>query len=227
MKRSEQRISRYCLIRNRKIVLNEKTLIEEEPGADLSTFLSSIYKTFRPEYSKFYKMDLLSKLGFLTADFLLDGDHVQNTYGANEVAILISNSQSSLETDNRFQQTIADRDAYYPNPALFVYTLPSILIGEISIKHQIKGESAFFISALPDFDFMHQYADTLFQTTPTKAVITGWIDLNINAEYEAALFLIENRKQMEKRKRSWTFAAGSFSDLFYERNLEKDELFHG
>jgi hypothetical protein len=227
MKASDYKISRYCLIRDRKIILNAELLIEEEPGADLSTFLSSIYKTFGSEYPKFYKMDLLSKLGFITSEFVLETERLQANYQEDEIAIIISNSQSSLETDTRFQQTITDKAAYYPSPALFVYTLPNLLIGEISIKQQIKGESAFFISQLPDFDYLHQTVKALLQTTSTKAVLTGWIDLSASKNYDSALFLIEGRKHLEKRKPSWTFSPESFSDLYFEHNLEKDETLHG
>jgi hypothetical protein len=55
--------------------------------------------------------------------------------------IVLSNSNASLDADIKYYDSVAN----IPSPALFVYTLPNIVIGEISIKHSFKGENAFFI----------------------------------------------------------------------------------
>ena len=43
----------------------------------------------------------------------------------------------------RFQETIQHADSYYPSPALFVYTLPNIVTGEIAIRNKYYGETSF------------------------------------------------------------------------------------
>lgn len=221
MEASEYCISRYCLIRNKRIILNGEKIIEESEGANFSAFLSSVYKTFGSEYPKFYKMDLLSKLGFLTTDFLVDSGKCLNPYESDQIGFVASNSQSSLETDANYLETIADKDNYYPNPGIFVYTLPNLLIGEVSIKFDIKGESIFFVSQLPDFENLRNYAISLLNSNTTEAVILGWVDLSFTHDYESILFLVENSKLAAKSKETWPFSAEAMEDLYFEKNLEQ------
>ncbi|MBU2515182.1 3-oxoacyl-ACP synthase [bacterium] len=223
MEPSEFSISHYCLIKNRRIILNGEKLIEEEAHGDFPSFLSSVYKTFGSEYTKFYKMDLLSKLGILTTDFLIDFGSRIKKYNENDIAIILANSQSSLETDARFLETIADENKYYPNPALFVYTLPNVLIGEICIKYKLKGESVFFVSQTADFDFLRIYSENVFRNTKTKAIITGWVDLDFKQNYESILFLVEKNDGSSTDSSPWSFTATSMEDLYFEKNLEESE----
>lgn len=219
---SEPIVSRYCLIRDRRIIVNGAIQIEEEQGADFGSFLSSVYKTFGSEYPKFFKMDPLSKLGVLTADFLLESGKRLRPYQSEEIAIIAANTHSSLETDDRYYRTIEDQANYYPNPALFVYTLPNLLIGEISIKFAIKGESVFFISRQPDFKWLHTYSDILLETPGTKTVIVGWVDLDVNRNYESILFLVENQDPKKGYKGTWPFTPEAMEHLYFEKNLEEE-----
>jgi hypothetical protein len=221
MEHTDYKINRYCLIRKRRIILNGRKQLEEGEGADFAAFVSSVYKTFGSDYPKFYKMDLLSKLGTLTADFLTDSGKLLETYPPENVAVIVSNSQSSLETDARYQETIADKANYFPNPALFVYTLPNILIGELCIKFRIKGESGFFVTRQPDFHTLHTYAMNLLQETATEAIIIGWIDLDLRHAYESILYLVEHKSRSGRRKDTWSFTARSLEDLYFEKNLEE------
>ncbi len=221
MEHSDYIISSYCLIRKKRIILNGKKIIEHDVGASFPDFLSSVYKTFGSEYPRFYKMDLLCKFGFLTTNFLVDSGKRLKPYKSDQVAMVVSNSQSSLETDIKYLETIADKSNYYPNPGLFVYTLPNLLIGEISIKYNIKGESIFFVSQRPDFDNLYSYAISLLNDSAAKAVIFGWVDLDSNHDYESALFLVENSSHAVKARENWLFSIEAMEDLYFEKNLEE------
>ena len=132
-------IQSYCKINKTQIILNDK-IVFKNSSDDLKLFLKSVYKSFEIKYPKFFKMDSLSKLAFLGAEFLLK----QEAELKKDIGIVFSNSASSLETDRIHQESIAKKENYYPSPAVFVYTLPNIGIGEISIRHQLKSENAFF-----------------------------------------------------------------------------------
>jgi len=70
------------------------------------------------EYPKFFKMDLLSKLAFIGAELLLASTiSEQPIY---DIALYLSNATSSLDTDIKHSTSIADTEAYYPSPAVFV-----------------------------------------------------------------------------------------------------------
>ena len=88
-------------------------------------------------------MDSLSKLAFLAGDILLNEE--LSIEEENNIALVFSNKASSLDTDRKHQESIQNQENYYPSPAVFVYTLPNICIGEISIKHKLYSENSFFI----------------------------------------------------------------------------------
>jgi hypothetical protein len=165
-----QSIVPYCIIRNNKIWRNGGIIFEKQ-GVSLDDFMLEAYSTLKISYPRFYKMDRLSKLGFLAAEILLSG--LQKKWEANQIGLVLSNSNSSLDTDIRYWDTVKT----ITSPSLFVYTLPNIVAGEICIRHGIKGENLFFV--LPQFDaeWMTSYVDLLLISGRTKYCLAGWIDV--------------------------------------------------
>ena len=181
-------ISASCVIENNVVYKNGRSLFEKEK-IGLPEFLIAAYDHFEINYPKFYKMDGLSKLGVLAADVLLKDDFKIDTYKAEDVGIVLSNANSSLDTDIKYFETTKEM----ASPALFVYTLPNIVIGEISIKHRLKGENAFFIAEKFDVDFVQQYVNNLFRNNILQACICGWVEVFGN-NYKTALYLVEKTK---------------------------------
>jgi hypothetical protein len=64
------------------------------------------------------------------------------------------------------------------------------MIGEICIRHKIKGENAFFVSK--EFDPAHlcHYVAHLFSQVSISACICGWVEL-LKENYNSVLFLVE------------------------------------
>ena len=151
-------------------------------------FLLSLYKYLQSDYPKFYKMDNLCKLGFLATEILLQNRNLKEEYGNTGTGIVLSNANASLDADTAYYQSVKN----IPSPALFVYTLPNIVIGEISIRHGIKGENAFFVAE--DFDAEHLafYVNDLFNRKRVSSCIAGWVDF-WGESYKAVFYLIENR----------------------------------
>jgi hypothetical protein len=172
------------LFENKKTDLSKKVDLHE--NTDLPGFLLSGYHHFKLNYPKFYKMDNLSKLGWLAAEVLLKEDFRPGTYQPQEVGLSLANANSSLDTDLKYYETVRE----IPSPALFVYTLPNIMIGEICIRHNFKGESAFYISPRFDAGFMENTVNYLLDNDILKACIGGWVDL-LGDEYKAVLYLVE------------------------------------
>jgi hypothetical protein len=177
------------IIENNTIVLNGKAVFEVEENTSFEQFSIAAYKSLNISYPKFYKMDNLCKLGFLAAEYLLK-EYPVTQYEPEDIAIVLANRASSLETDVNYYNTIKDENNYFPSPAVFVYTLANIVIGEISIRHKIKGENAFFV--MPEYNkhMLTEYVDTLIKTTNTRVCITGWVDFFEN-DYKAELFLYQ------------------------------------
>lgn len=156
---------------------------------DFSAFSKEAYKHFGTDYPKFFKMDNLSKLAFLGAEILLKNQ------SNNDIALVLANRSSSLDTDYKYQQSIADQENYYPSPAVFVYTLPNICIGEISIRHKLYSENSFFIFEAFNPEFLTGYSEYILKSGKSKKVLWGWVEY-FQQEYKAFMCLIsENGTQ--------------------------------
>ncbi len=185
-------ITSYCSIKKGKVMVNGTEVYSDSslPSAD---FIKSAYKHFQLNYPKFYKMDHLCKLAMVASDLLLKHNPITKKYASEDIAIIIANSASSLEIDTEHQNTISDKNNYFPSPAVFVYTLANILIGEIAIRNSIKGENTFFIFDKFDADFMGSYNNSLLSSNKATCCISGWVEFYEN-EYEAFLYLVEKEK---------------------------------
>ena len=164
--------------KNGQLIFSGSTPVEGD-------FFLEIYRHFDLKYPKFHKMDPLSKLGFLTAEILLGTE--SGLQPNEETAIVLANRSASLDTDYKYFDTTQGADAF-PSPALFVYTLPNIVVGEIAIRHKFKGENTFFVSNKFEYRFIADYVNLLLETGRGKACITGWVELFENG-YESLLFL--------------------------------------
>lgn len=192
MKANQTYIQSFCTIQNNKILLNGELVFETE-SAVFSDFSKKAYQHFEMNYPKFFKMDNLSKLAFLGAEMLLKS--AINISEENNIALVFANKSSSLDTDVKFQDSISDAENYYPSPAVFVYTLPNICLGEISIKHQLKSENSFFIFANYNPVFMEKYSDLLLETQKANQVLCGWIEY-YKEEYKAFLCLVDTKGEL-------------------------------
>ncbi len=178
-------IQDYCHIRNGEIRLNGKTIFKSEE-TDLKSVMKSAYKKLQLDYSKFFKMDSLSKLAFIAADMLLKTEKEKN------MALVLSNRAASLDTDRKHQKSIKDPTQYYPSPSVFVYTLPNICLGEISIKHKLFSENSFYIFDEFSPSILHSYSSNLLHNNKAEKVLCGWVDVD-HGKYDAFLYVVAKK----------------------------------
>ena len=151
----------------------------DHQGATFADFIRKAYHEICPQDIKFSKMDNLSRLAYVGAQALLQGvDHQPET-----TAMLLANRHSSLDTDRAYLQAMQDGQ---PSPAKFVYTLPNVVIGEVCICHNIKGETLFIIEQDKDPARLRQLAAQVLDLSDTKTLIVGWTDL-IGEKYQLYL----------------------------------------
>ncbi len=189
-------IQSFCTIQANQIQLNGDVVFNCD-SPDFSDFSKKAYQHFEMRYPKFFKMDNLSKLAFLGSELLLN--KVINPSEENNIALLFANKSSSLDTDVKYQNSISDADNYFPSPAVFVYTLPNICLGEIAIKNQLKSENSFFIFEAFNSEFMMNYANVLLNTKKADKVLCGWVEY-FNEEYKAFLYLVCKEGTTEHNK---------------------------
>ena len=138
-------------------------------------------------------MDTLSKAGFVATELLIkkigerrcdSEEYIQSR------AIVLFGSTASLCADRNYQETIQDQDNYYPSPALFVYTLPNIVTGEIAIRNHWRGETSFYVLEQPDAEQMAFHLACAFQDTDTESILAGWVDSRNNDDFQVFMTLI-------------------------------------
>ncbi len=178
-------IQNWVKIKNGEI-FNSGKLIFESTEKELNLFLKECYEFLEIKYPKFHKMDGLSKLGILGSEIIF-----RKNKPTKDTALVISNNASSLETDKQFQESTKT----FASPALFVYTLPNIILGEISIKHKLQSENAFFISEDFNAGLLKDYSESLLSSEKTSSVLCGWLDLQ-NGEYDVFLCLVSEEKNI-------------------------------
>lgn len=183
-------IKSYIHIKNNTVSLNGNVIFTNDE-MDFKLFIKDAYKATETKYPKFFKMDSLSKLAFLASDILLKNEHL-NTEIDNNIALVFSNRSSSLDTDRKHQESIQDTANYYPSPAVFVYTLPNICLGEISIKHTLYSENSFFIFDSFNAEHLKTYANSLIATNKADQVLCGWVDYE-EESYEAFIYLVSEK----------------------------------
>ena len=155
--------------------------------------LTELYRTHIGDWPKFYKMDTLSKAGFVATELLLRKVGERRCDSEEFIqsrAIVLFGSTASLCADRNYQETIQDKDNYYPSPALFVYTLPNIVTGEIAIRNHWRGETSFYVLEAPDAAQMAFHLACAFQDSDTESVLAGWVDSRNNDDFQVFVTLV-------------------------------------
>ena len=173
-------IKREIEITPTSVILDGQPIPVSQTGEKM---LVELYRRYAGDYPKFFKMDTLSRLGFIAAELLLKQSAVSNQQSVD--AVILANRSASIKNDTDYLATITDGN-YYPSPALFVYTLPNIVTGEIAIRHHIQGETSFYILDTP------QQLETIIAATPFQSALVGWCECSNNTNFYAKLQLIWN-----------------------------------
>lgn len=183
---------RQVSIAHGKILLDGEILFAADPSLPFATFIREAYTFLSLDDRKFYKMDDLCKLGYIAAACLFAKNGGTTGYAPGEVGIVLGNASSSLDTDRkhqRFIDTMGDREA---SPAVFVYTLPNVVMGELCIRYKIQGENTFFINDRYPESFIREYARLVMQKRRLRACLTGWCEL-LGETYEARFDWLEQK----------------------------------
>ena len=169
--------------------VNGKRVAEAVAG---ESFLTMLYRKYNMDYPKFFKMDVLCKVGFVASEILLAEEGAERFVPRADRAVILFNRNSSLNADRTFQKTIADPSDFYPSPSVFVYTLPNIVTGEIAIRNKYYGESSFILLPEKSEIAMKQAVARAFMDGETTSVLTGWVEAVSETEYEVEMEIMND-----------------------------------
>lgn len=181
----EVRITSFVALNNGVFSRNGEHFYSSQ-AQDSLVMLHEFYTYLSLDYAKFFKMDGLSKTAILAVEVLLKDKNLHAAYASEEMAIVMSTAHSSLDTDMRYVESMKTM----PSPSLFVYTLPNVAVGEISIRNIMQGETCCFVSDEFDAEFQTEYVNGLFATGNVKSCVSGWVDFFQN-KAEAFFYLAE------------------------------------
>ncbi|MDR0194527.1 MAG: 3-oxoacyl-ACP synthase [Myroides sp.] len=193
MEQHKYSISKWCTVSDETVSRLDQVVFEGEKG-DFAAFAKAYYKANEIDYPKFFKMDALSKLAFIGSECLLMDDEFEKP--SSDIALIFSNTSSSLDTDLKHSESIVDKDSFYPSPAVFVYTLANICLAEVSIKHKLQSENTFFVSPRFDIDLMYAQASYILETNRAKQVLCAWVEY-LEGTYQFFGYMVSPYKQGE------------------------------
>lgn len=181
-------IAHYVRINKTKAEKDNTPLLSSTAGQQPDEW----YRALAHPYLKFFKMDVLSKWAWLGAEILLSKQEgfIYEGLDKNKIGVVLMTTQGCLEVDKKYLQTISE----IASPALFVYTLPNIMLGEICIRHGFKGEQLSQVTEGFDGDAIQFWVNDLMQHKGVDACLCGYVDAT-DADADLCLFWIEKNKQ--------------------------------
>jgi len=158
----------HWVVINRDVIARDNVLL---PLPEHHT-PEQVYTALECSYPKFYKMDKLCKWTLVAAEYLFaKNDLLYHEIDKNKIAVALATSHGCIDVDKRYFDGIA-----VPSPALFVYTLPNIMLGEISIRHGFKGEQLCMVSEAFDSEELYFSVHRFLDQGGMDACLCGWAD---------------------------------------------------
>lgn len=162
-----------------------------ETKATGKQMLTELYKSHVANYPRFYKMDMLGRLGFIATELLLNAEGKERFVENSDYAVIFIGRSGSIVADKVYYNTIKDSKDYFPSPERFVYTLPNISTGEIAIRNHYHGETAYYSIAKKDEPMISQIVRSAFLDSDTQSVVGGWLECEEENKFEADLYITE------------------------------------
>jgi len=131
------------------------------------------YRQTGISYAKFFKMDTLCRVAFVAGELL---DIPRDISNKAKIGTVISTSSGCIDVDKKFE----DSRQEIASPALFVYTLPNIMLGELCIRHGFKGAQMCFIEERPYAPGTFFHVSDLISRRSADACLCGHIDASEN-----------------------------------------------
>lgn len=176
------------------IFVDGEEIGHEESGDKM---LTALYKQRVSDYPRYYKMDGLCRLGFVASELLLQTES-ESTGAArfcerDDRAVVLFGKSSSIQADRKFLTTIERSEDYFPSPAVFVYTLPNIVTGELAIRNKLHGETTYYALPCHDEALMQEILEASAADKGLRSLIAGWVDYVDGGHFLADLHLYEIR----------------------------------
>ncbi|MBR3291869.1 MAG: hypothetical protein IKI66_06775 [Bacteroidales bacterium] len=154
-----------------------------------SALITEIFKKHLADGSRFFKMDLYSRLAY-AATSLLAKDALEG-YDPEDLALIIFTQNGSVMADRKHLSTFSDPEDFFPSPAVFINTLPNVVLGEIAVKNNIKGETTLVLLPHRDEAAMNRIIEATVSATRPSVMLCGWVDCDAEDSFVADLEMLK------------------------------------
>ena len=166
--------------------LDDQAVPLEARGAALVT---EIFKKFLADGSRFFKMDLYSRLAYVGTSLL--AKDALAACDPEDRAMVIFTENGSVLADRKHLSTFSNPEEFFPSPAVFINTLPNVVLGEIAVKNDIKGETTLVLLPRRDDAAMQRIVEATTAATKPSALLCGWVDCAGEDSFVADLKLMK------------------------------------
>ena len=147
-------------------------------------------------------MDKLCKWAWVAAEYLFQGDTLPYAgLDKNRVGVYLATAHGCIDVDKRYLDGIA-----MPSPALFVYTLPNIMLGELCIRHGFKGEQLCMMEERFDAEELFFSVKGMLERG-MEGCLCGWVDI-YDEQYDVCLFWVT------KKGKGYNFSPEMMRDIY-------------
>lgn len=168
--------------------IDSVSLSNDSCETDFRTYIKSVFASVSGPYMKFSKMDDYCKLGTTAVELLINKVGGLSNYNPYEIALVVNTDTGCIESDLAHLDNIT-ADEYNSSPAIFVYTLPNVVAGEICIKNKIKGEGVTLVGKTEN---PKKIVEEFCCDSNTKVAIYLYVD-KFGDKFSAEAILFEKR----------------------------------
>ena len=93
--------------------------------------------------------------------------------------------------DRKHLSTFSDPEDFFPSPAVFINTLPNVVLGEIAVKNNIKGETTLVLLPHRDEAAMNRIIEATVSATRPSVMLCGWVDCDAEDSFVADLEMLK------------------------------------
>ncbi|MBV6405352.1 MAG: hypothetical protein IT228_11845 [Flavobacteriales bacterium] len=145
------------------------------PGGTPEEALRTCYQALAMDYPKFHKMDLAAKLTVLVAEPVVRVARERGADLTEATGVLALGASGCLGTD--VEHWRVRQATGLASPAVFVYTLPNIGVGELTIRHGMHGPSLCLMTEAPDAPEALMAARLLRRDPRVRWLVCLWSDI--------------------------------------------------
>ncbi|MBK9148986.1 MAG: hypothetical protein IPM12_14345 [Flavobacteriales bacterium] len=140
---------------------------------DADQRMAAAWERLGADYPRFHRADRLSRLVLLGAAPFFEPSGPLAGVDRETIGMLLCTCTGSMECDARYHALL--RSEGTASPALFVPTLPSIAVGELSIRHGLHGSGLCLMMPSPSAVALEPAIGMLLQQG-MRWIVCGWAD---------------------------------------------------